>query len=160
MALGDHIKAKRARGIYTHHGIDMGDGTVVHFSGHPLNYRDARVCRVSLEEFLAGREAVVVKHEEPVLPVEETVRLAEELLGAEGYHPLTNNCEHFTTYCKTGRKDSVQSRRFITAAFTAGALAMVVGAGIVRQLRTRNGRPNGTALAQAMKQPKRKQKRT
>jgi hypothetical protein len=156
MALGDHIKTKRVGGLYTHHGIDMGDGTVVHFSGSPTQHRTASVCRISMEEFLGGDNAIVVRHRGPVLPREETVRLAESLVGTRGYHPLTNNCEHFTTYCKTGRKDSLQSRRFVKAAAAAGALALAVSAHVVRHITNRKRQRGDASLAQALTQPKRK----
>lgn len=160
MALGDHIKTRRAGGLYTHHGIDMGDGTVVHFSGDPVNHRDAIVCRVSMDEFLQGDPLILVEHREPVLPGGETARMAESLIGTRGYHPLINNCEHFTTYCKTGRKDSAQSRRFIKAAITAGMTAIAVGAHVVRRLNSRSGQRGAQSLAQTLQQLKKRQKRT
>ena len=156
MALGDHIKTKRAGGLYTHHGIDMGDGTVIHFSGEPSNFRAAVVCRITLEEFLQGGEALVVEHDAPVLSPEETARLAESLIGARGYHPLRNNCEHFTTYCKTGRKNSPQARRFIRAAVAAGFTALAVGAHVAGQLRKR-GRER---QARTVQQPKERRRKT
>ena len=158
--MGDHIKARRAGGLYTHHAIDMGDGTVVHFSGNPVNHRAALVCRIPMEDFLDGSDAVVVEHREPVLPAEDTVRLAESLIGTRGYHPLTNNCEHFTTYCKTGRKNSPQARRFVKAAAAAGALALVAGFHLARHLRRRHGQRDTASLARALQQPKKRQKRT
>ncbi len=160
MALGDHIKAKRAGGLYTHHGIDMGDGTVVHFTGDPVNYRDAVVCRVSMEEFLQGDTLILVDHHGPVLSGEETARIAESLIGMRGYHPLTNNCEHFTTYCKTGRKASAQARRFVKAAVAAGVTALAVGIQVVRHIKGRSGHDGMQPLARASQQPKRRQKQT
>jgi hypothetical protein len=160
MALGDHIKTRRAGGLYTHHGIDMGDGTVVHFSGDPVNFRDASVCRVAMEEFLQGGRLILVAHREPVLSGEETARIAESLIGARGYHPLINNCEHFTTYCKTGRKDSAQARRFVKAAITAGFTALAVGAHVARRARGRNGQRAAETLAQALQQLKKRQEQT
>ncbi|HRT20579.1 MAG TPA: lecithin retinol acyltransferase family protein, partial [Candidatus Hydrogenedentes bacterium] len=35
MARGDHIKVRRF--LYSHHGIDCGDGTVIHYTGSPLH---------------------------------------------------------------------------------------------------------------------------
>lgn len=160
MALGDHIKTKRIRGLYTHHGIDMGDGTVVHFSGDPINHRDAVVCRVSMEEFLHGQAPLVVEHREPVLPKEETARIAQSMIGARGYHPLINNCEHFTTFCKTGRRDSAQARRVIKAAVAAGFTALAVGVHVLRQVKGRSGQESAQSLAEALQQPKKRQKRT
>ncbi|MEH6551655.1 MAG: lecithin retinol acyltransferase family protein [Pseudomonadales bacterium] len=50
MARGDHIYVNRLNGIYNHHGIDCGDGSVIHF-GAP-NWQTRRsVCRVELDEF-------------------------------------------------------------------------------------------------------------
>lgn len=123
MAKGEHIQARRMHGLYYHHGIDMGDGTVIHFSGEPLNRKQARVCRISEESFLDGAPKAVVNYSHPnkVLSVEETLRLAEEQLDSVGYNLLYNNCEHFATYCKTGKKRSRQVRRF------AGKAAAIAG---------------------------------
>ncbi len=53
MARGDHVYVRR--GFYTHHGIDAGDGTVIHFAGEPgLTMQTATVTRSPVEEFLAG----------------------------------------------------------------------------------------------------------
>lgn len=52
MGRADHIYV--SRGIYTHHGIDAGDGTVIHFSGEPKGNRDADIKRSTLTEFLSG----------------------------------------------------------------------------------------------------------
>jgi hypothetical protein len=50
MARGDHIYVRRFGGIYVHHGIDAGDGTVIHYtSGHWLTPRQVR--RTSLDKF-------------------------------------------------------------------------------------------------------------
>ena len=45
MSAGDHILVKRMGGAYQHHGIDMGDGTVIHFSGEPFHRAEAKVRR-------------------------------------------------------------------------------------------------------------------
>ncbi len=47
MARGDHIRVYRT--LYWHHGIDAGDGTVIHLSGEPGRSRTARVQRVFAE---------------------------------------------------------------------------------------------------------------
>ena len=53
MARGDHLKVRR-RG-YWHHGIDCGDGTVIHYAGLEREKSDAYVRRTSLAEFCKGR---------------------------------------------------------------------------------------------------------
>lgn len=50
MARADHIRVYR--GGYYHHGIDLSDGTVIHFSGEPGMKKEAAVRRSSMAEFL------------------------------------------------------------------------------------------------------------
>lgn len=64
MAAGDHIAVLRRRWFhiirYWHHGIDVGDGTVIHLTGP--SKKDAEVTRTSLEEFLKGGTKVIVDY--------------------------------------------------------------------------------------------------
>lgn len=123
MACGDHIKVTRNKGLYTHHGIDMGDGTVIHFTGTPFQSRSARVVRSTLAEFLGNGGCRVVRHTGPVQAPEVVAQTAESLLQSGDYCMLRNNCEHFANYCKTGVNRSRQVRRL---AFLGGATASVV----------------------------------
>jgi hypothetical protein len=189
MAAGDHIAVLRRRWFYIirywHHGIDVGDGTVIHLTGP--SKKNAEVTRTSLEEFLkGGTNKVIVDysgfttrlimhydmdpprerldpprerlrttqhidaldipglgpplHYDFALPSEQrncaTVRTlprvpvftaskiraieerindperaiaeAQKHLGGKGYDLQVNNCEHFATFCKTGRRESFQ----------------------------------------------------
>lgn len=129
MATGDHIRVKRALGAYYHHGIDAGDGTVIHFSGEPVRQARAKVCRCSLEEFLKGgvKEQVHYPDADALLSPEETLALAEKQLGKRGYGLFRNNCEHFATYCKTGASYSVQVRRYLALS----GMMVMAGVGVV-----------------------------
>jgi len=111
MARGDHIKVRRMGGLYSHHGIDMGDGTIIHFCGEPLRVEDARVCRVPMEEFLQGGEPIIVSYEGDEQCEEAVVAMAEAQLGRRGYDVVMNNCEHFVYHCKTGIRRSLQVER-------------------------------------------------
>jgi len=51
MSRGDHVYVRRRR-HYSHHGIDCGDGTVIHYVGVRRSIR--RIVRTSLTEFAAG----------------------------------------------------------------------------------------------------------
>ena len=51
-----------------------------------------------------------------VFSAEETVRRARGRLGEEKYNLVTNNCEHFAMWCKTGVSDSSQVKQFIRLA--------------------------------------------
>lgn len=122
MARGEHIKV--SRGVYYHHGIDVGNGMVVHYSGDKSEKINAVVCRVSREEFAAGGNVVVVDHGRNCRPLEETARLAESRvgMGRRAYDFWGNNCEHFARWCKTGAKESKQVQKAAVA--TVGGYAV------------------------------------
>ena len=129
MARGDHIKVRRWRGLYTHHGIDMGDGTVIHLAGEPLRARRARVCRTDMATFLAGGRARVVPYPRGARPADEVIAAAEAGLARGGYCLGRNNCEHFATRCKTGKPMSRQVMRVLWACGTVtGAAAVTIAA--------------------------------
>jgi len=138
---------KRMRGAYRHHGIDMGDGTVIHFSGEPLHQVEAKVCRIPMDAFLQGGRKVVVRYAEgiEVLPVEETLQLAEKHLDKTGYNLFRNNCEHFATYCKTGKKYSLQIKTYVRVGVTiiAAGLAAVTSYAIKDKIKNKSGMRRG-----------------
>lgn len=95
---------------YQHHGIDVGDGTVVHARPHDFRnpFGGGRVVRTSLTQFAEGRN-VRVRNEPPAaFPPEAIVERALAHVDREGYHLVVDNCEHFTTWCATGRRESRQ----------------------------------------------------
>lgn len=120
MARGDHVFVERAFGLYAHHGIDCGDGHVIHFQGpDPLR---ARIVRSDRETFCAGAELRVQRDADPVeaaganASADAIVARAESRLGMGGYDLLFNNCEHFATWCRTGRARSTQSEAIFVPA--------------------------------------------
>ena len=50
----------------------------------------------------------------PVLPAHEIVKGARDALGKEGYHVLTNNCEHLATGCRYGDRLNGQEEALFT----------------------------------------------
>jgi hypothetical protein len=159
MSYGDHIWVRRVG--YSHHGIDCGDGTVIHFSGEPGSKRAAAVVRSSIEDFSKGHVIRTVSYGERRSPV-ATVAAAEEALGQAGYNLVWNNCEHFARWCCTGSKVSDQVRGVtagtaVTAAVPtaaavgvatvsgAGAAAGLSGAGVMSGLGAAGGLIGGGA---------------
>ena len=143
MARGDHIRVPRMGGLYTHHGIDMGDGTIVHFAGEPLQLGMAEVRRDTLEAFAQGAPLEIVRHSGEVRPPEETVETALRHVGARGYRLWRHNCEHFATYCVTGRSESAQVkliRKVGTALGLTAATAIVLGGALYHVTRKGRGR--------------------
>lgn len=111
MARGDQIYAYREflnlDGVYEHHGIDCGDGTVIHYR-KPSEVIE----RTSLETFARG--GLIYIRPYPVRYIPDTViQRAESRLAERKYNLLFNNCEHFATWCVTGVNDSRQIRNFV-----------------------------------------------
>ena len=125
MARGDHIYVGR-RG-YTHHGIDTGDGEVIHYTGEVGQKANAAVKKTSLAEFAKGNLIEVASYG-VCNPVELVMERAESRLGESAYNLVFNNCEHFATWCKTGKHHSEQVKDGVsTSAAVAGGTATVAG---------------------------------
>ena len=119
--LGAHLTTSR-RG-YTHHGVYVGDGRVVHYSGLSGAWQCGPVEEVSLDRFSAGRAMRIVAHPMSLYAPEEIVRRARSRLGENDYRLLTNNCEHFCNWCSIGVSHSRQvERRLVRPLWLLSAL--------------------------------------
>ncbi|MFH1811879.1 MAG: lecithin retinol acyltransferase family protein [Pseudomonadota bacterium] len=144
MARGDHIKVSRLG--YTHHGIDCGDGTVIHYSGEVGRKRNACVRRDSLDTFLDGSDSFVVVHHVDTDPPDTVLRRARSRLGERDYSLVFHNCEHFATWCKTGRARSRQVEKAVRVATGLGHVVIRE----VQQGRARDPLSVATAVALAI----------
>ena len=112
MTLGDQVYAMRqvasVPGVYEHHGIDCGDDEVIHY------YKGGEVptiTRTPRDLFARGGRIFVKPRSMAYLP-HVVVQRAQSRLGEQKYDLLTNNCEHFANWCKTGRSDCEQLAGF------------------------------------------------
>jgi hypothetical protein len=118
LAAADHLQVPRQHGLFNHHGIDLGDGTVAHY----LEGRE--ILRSPLEEFSRGLAVSTVDYPPgSCSPTGVTVRRAMGRLGEQNYNLLFNNCEHFAHWCKTGRHRSNQVEDWLHTG-SLGALAI------------------------------------
>ena len=101
MAAADHLQVPRQHGLFHHHGIDLGDGTVAHY----LEGRE--ILRSSIDDFRQEQPITVIEHD-AASAKGVTLRRAMSRIGEQNYNLLFNNCEHFATWCKTGRHRSGQ----------------------------------------------------
>jgi hypothetical protein len=158
MGRGDHIYVDY--GTFTHHGIDCGDGTVIHY--RKLNQT---IAKTSMEELANGKQVLVKRYGKCDLP-DIAIQRAESRLGENGYCLFGNNCEHFAKWCKTGIHASEQVNNAGAVAGGAygggaavaggigvvgavGAAAGLSGAGIMSGLATVGGVVGGGAVAPA-----------
>lgn len=113
MALGEQIYVYREllnlQGVYQHHGIDCGDGTVIHYR-KPSEVIE----KTSFVTFARGKTVYIKEYLSGFCFIPEiVVQRARSRLGESKYNLLFNNCEHFATWCKTGISDSKQVRDFV-----------------------------------------------
>ncbi|BAY12706.1 GUN4 domain-containing protein [Calothrix sp. NIES-2098] len=105
MAIADHIYIEcDFIGVvpYTHHGIDCGDGTVIHYS-------DRCIRRDSIQEFSQGKK-IYKEHYDDCDSPDIVILRAESRLGECEYKLFSNNCEHFASWCKTGFEEPKQMK--------------------------------------------------
>ena len=105
MSAGDHLTV--CFGVYTHHGIDLGDGTVVHHGRGLHDIENAKVEIVSMQEFAGGKPVKVLKSVK-TFSGQRVVERAKSRLGETCYDVFDNNCEHFVNWCRSGRAISTQ----------------------------------------------------
>ena len=119
---GSHLITPR-RG-YTHHGIYVGDGKVVHYSGLARGQFRGRIEEVSLAQFAYGRSVWTRSSDLPEFAPQEVIRRARSRVGENRYRILRNNCEHFCEWCLHGESRSYQVERFLSF---RPALGMMLG---------------------------------
>ena len=113
---GDILRV--AREGYTHWGIyaSAGDwipGSVIHYSGDG-DFKGT-VMETPMEKFTQGAKNVEVmtkyleRNFRRCFSGEKTLARARSQLGHGDYDILTNNCEHFAIWCKTGKRESSQT---------------------------------------------------
>ena len=103
---GAHVVSPRA--CYTHHGIYVGGGLVVHYRGLERGLRVGPVEAVSIERFARGRPLRILAEAAPHFDPTEIVQRAMSRIGEDSYHVLTNNCEHFCQWCVHAEQRSYQ----------------------------------------------------
>lgn len=112
IAVGAHLISEREG--YTHHGIYAGDGRVIHYGGfHRLGKRRP-VEYIALHRFAGQRGVTVCLESNAAYTGQAALERAKSRLGEDRYRLLTNNCEHFCTWCVSGVERSDQVRRCLT----------------------------------------------
>jgi hypothetical protein len=126
---GSHLVSRRR--WYTHHGIYIGSGRVVHYAGYMRGPLKSPVEEISLEEFAGVYGYRVKVNPRRRFTTDTVVTRALSRLGEDLYHMLFNNCEHFCEWCVSGQSWSAQAEAWLNYPFTT----------LVAMLRSRARRP-------------------
>ncbi|MDX9989707.1 lecithin retinol acyltransferase family protein [Thiothrix unzii] len=121
--IGSHLVTPRKG--YTHHGIYIGNGKVIHYSGLADGFEAGPVEEATLEKFSNGRGFTVKEYESPVFSGIAVVERARSRVGESLYSVFSNNCEHFCLWCIQNLHESDQihtGTRLVT-----GTVATVAG---------------------------------
>lgn len=129
------------RMLYTHHGLYIGNGQLIHYAGNAVPGIRGPIEKVALSEFLGGAGFLIRSHPSRVYTRGQSIRRAQSRLGESQYCTLANNCEHFVEWCINGNHRSEQvnfgshaAAGGIAAAGTAGGIAAVAATGAVAGL--------------------------
>lgn len=98
LEIGDHLFVQRVG--YTHHGLYIGNGRIIH-------YLLERIKEDSLEVFADGSKIHRKDDtESPIIYSRDTVvSRAYKRYGEDNYNLLINNCESFVRWCRNGTED-------------------------------------------------------
>lgn len=123
--IGAHLVTPRIG--YTHHGIYIGNGKVIHYSGlaDGLTLTSGVIEEATLEVFRNGESFTVRTYAHPRFNGQAVVERAQSRLGENLYHVYSNNCEHFCEWCINDEHRSEQVEQAKTAS-TKGLVAFTV----------------------------------
>ena len=127
LSYGDVVAVKRHMDFYHHFGVYAGGGKIIHYAAEKGDFGKRDMVTVHLSpfrEFLGdSRNYYVVSLKKGsgirAYSPEETVRRAYSRLGESSYNLITNNCEHFALWCKTGVNGSHQVEALLAETVTA-----------------------------------------
>ncbi len=127
--IGAHLVSSRTG--YSHHGIYVGNGQVIHYSGWANQREAGPVEQTDLYSFAQGSGFRVQPHSHPGT-AQEIVERARSRLGESAYAVFSNNCEHFCNWCVNGDHHSLQVDRAASpAAISVGSVAGLAARGAV-----------------------------
>jgi len=133
MEIGDHLVTPRTG--YSHHGLYVGDGMVIHYSGLADGVSSGAIELTSFEAFHCGRAVRVRHYRQRKYSRDQSVSRAYSRLGEDGYNVVLNNCEHFVSWCITGRHSSEQVNRVATSVANTALTVQLLKQRLARRAR-------------------------
>lgn len=142
ISIGDHIKTYRCKGIYSHHGVYIGENKVIHFTGE---LRDGLIAGLqnhmhmieyeTLDNFELGNKSIIVNNISKHINYKDFVKSTQKYLGPKQYNLITYNCEHFANEItrESCKSDQVNSLKYasVGSALTVTVISVVLHPGVL-----------------------------
>lgn len=126
MLIGDHLVSARCG--YTHHGLYLGGGMVIHYSGLADGLSSGPIEITTMNAFSGGGSVSISPHPRALHNLAQRLARAMSRLGENRYNLITNNCEHFVNWCIDGISVSEQvNRGWRIVAMTAATASPIAG---------------------------------
>ncbi|AXY56511.1 phosphatidylcholine--retinol O-acyltransferase [Acinetobacter chinensis] len=122
--LGSHLIVKHFG--YSHHGIYVGRGRIIHYSGFAHLFKKRPIEITSLEKFSYGKNITVQTYHNPRYSGRKVVRRMRSRMNENNYHLIVNNCEHLCTWAITGVESSPQVIRMMNRLTTIGYVSSIM----------------------------------
>lgn len=110
---------------YSHHGIYVGRGRVIHYSGFAHLFKKHPIEITTLARFSHGKSIRVQHYVKPKYQGRQVVRRMRSRMHENNYHLIINNCEHLCTWAITGTESSPQVLLMLNRLTTIGYLSSI-----------------------------------
>ncbi|XP_013063866.2 phospholipase A and acyltransferase 2-like [Biomphalaria glabrata] len=146
LKLGDRVRFDR--GFYSHWGIHIGRGKIVHLAGRGndginanvhigysfsiagVQFSKAEICIEDFWSVVDDSKAYIDNSLDSKLEAYDpftVVSNATQRLGEVGYNLIYSNCEHFVNWCRYGKCKSDQVENAVTGMVIAVAAGVTAG---------------------------------
>lgn len=122
--LGAHLIVKHFG--YSHHGIYVGRGRVIHYSGFAHIFKKRPIETTSMQRFAHGKTIYIKNYPSPRYKAKAVVKRMRSRMHENQYHLIINNCEHLCTWAVTGIESSTQVERMQRRLTTIGYFSSVM----------------------------------
>jgi 5-keto 4-deoxyuronate isomerase len=138
---GTHIQVTKLG--YTHHGIFIGNESVIHYSGFHQIGKKGKISITSLDKFSDGSKIEEYKAKSFLkrnqLTVAEIIERAKSRIGEDTYNLAFNNCEHFANWCTHNDDYSFQTAGTVENCMRKGIYGLAGGLTIFDVIRPFKG---------------------
>lgn len=122
--LGAHLIVKHLG--YSHHGIYVGRGRVIHYSGFAHLFKKHPIEITNINQFSHGKKIIIQHYDHPKYKGRKVVRRMRSRMHENNYHLIINNCEHLCTWAITGVESSPQVLFMLNRLTTIGYISSVL----------------------------------